>query len=70
MKIVNFNNFEPPYLLHTLTKFRQTNFSKFLKDIKIEGEKDEAIREKLKIVHYVIEKFDDDCFDIYSSQLI
>lgn len=35
MKLINYNNFEPPYFLHTLTKFRETYFSKFLKDVKI-----------------------------------
>lgn len=35
MKLINYNNIQPPYFLHTLTKFRETHFSKFLKDIKI-----------------------------------
>lgn len=41
-----------------------------MKDVKLEGENNEQIREKLKIVHYIIEKFDDECFDIYAGQLI
>ena len=27
------------------------------------------MREKLKTVHYIIEKFDDECFDAYVGQL-
>lgn len=41
-----------------------------MKDIKLDGENNEQIREKLKTVHYIISKFDDDCFDIYASQLV
>ncbi len=37
MKLINYNNIQPPYFLHTLTKFRETHFSKFLKEIKLDG---------------------------------
>lgn len=35
MKLINYNNLQPPYFLNTLTKFRETHFGKFLKNIKI-----------------------------------
>lgn len=31
MKLLNYSNLQPPYFLHTLTKFRETHFSRFLK---------------------------------------
>ena len=36
MKMMNFNNLQPPYLLHTLTKFRENYLSNFLKNINLE----------------------------------
>lgn len=40
MKLLNYSNLQPPYFLHTLSKFRETHFSRFLKGGKNEKNSD------------------------------
>lgn len=70
MKLINYNNVQPPYFLHTLSKFRETYLSPFIKEVNLEGKDSAEVREKLKVVHYIIENFDDECFDSYTYQLV
>ena len=69
MKLLNYNNMKPPYFLHSLTKFREAFLQPFIKDVNLEGADSAEVRQKLKAVHYIIENFDDDCFEAYAAQL-
>ena len=54
MKLMNFNNLQPPYFTHTLTKLRSNYLSHFLKDINLEKANEDAqIKSGLKTVHYI-----------------